>query len=132
MPAAQIANRAEPGFRQARQILIRQPVQRIGPEQHPMAQRPPLMALPTAQVTQIGRTFKGDEPGKLLRLPIHRASLRKLLPKLAASGPIFHHSLKLHKNQRFALADFCAFCMISLIGSKKTLFFGGAQIRASI
>ena len=66
MPAAQIAHGAKPRGFKGRQILIGQPVQRIGPEQHPMAQRLPLMPAPAAEVAEVGCTFKRDKAGQLL------------------------------------------------------------------
>jgi hypothetical protein len=64
--AAQIADCAEPRRFQRQQILIRQPVQGIGPEQHPMAQSLALMATPAPQITEVGGTFKRDKAGQNL------------------------------------------------------------------
>jgi hypothetical protein len=38
-------------------------MQRIGPEQHPMAQSPALMATPATEITKVGGAFKRQKPG---------------------------------------------------------------------
>ena len=109
MPAAQITHGTKARRFKRGQILIRQPVQGIGTEQHPMAQCPAFMAEPAAQVAQIGSPLKRDEARELLEMPIHRAGLVKMTRFMAGLAAIWHGSSRFNKSWRFALAVFCAF-----------------------